>query len=58
MTTLACWWWPFSRQEKEPVDEVAARLERAVTVQRKATEELKQLIHEARESERGELPDE
>ncbi len=55
---LGCSWWPFFRPEKEPVDHVAARLERAVTVQRKATEELRKLIKDARESERGDLPDE
>ncbi len=55
---LACSWWPFSRPEKEPVDQVAARVERAITVQRNATEELRQLIHDAKESERGDLPDE
>ncbi len=55
---MACWWWLFSRSEKEPVDQVAGRLDRAVAAQRKATEELRQLINEARESERGELPDE
>ncbi len=55
---LACSWWPFSRPEKEPVDQVAARLERAITAQGKATEELRQLIHDAKESGRGDFPDE
>ncbi len=55
---MACWWWPFSRPQKEPVDQVADRLERAVRAQHKATEELRHLIHDARESGRGELPDE
>ncbi len=55
---VACSWWPFSRPEKEPVGQVAARLERAVTAQRKATEELRQLIHDAKESRSGEPRDE
>ncbi len=58
MMAMACSWWPFSRPAKEPVDQVAARLERAVTAQRKATEELRQLIHDAKESGRGDLLDE
>ncbi len=53
---VACWCWPFTRPKKEPVDQVAARLERAVTTQRKATEELRRLIHDAREGGRGDLP--
>ncbi len=49
---LACSWWPFSRPRKEPVEQVADRLEQAVTAQRKATDELRHLIHDARESRR------
>ncbi len=55
---VACSWWPFSRPEKEPADAVADRLEHAVTAQRRATEELRKLIHDAKESGRGDLPDE
>ncbi len=51
-------WWPFCRPVKEPVDQVADRLDRAVKAQRKATEELRHLIRDAKESRSGEPRDE
>ncbi len=54
--TVAHPWWPFSRPEKEPVEQVADRLERAVAAQREATEELRHLIEDARESGHGDPP--
>ncbi len=55
---MACWWWPFSRPEKEPVDQVTARVEHALALQQQANEVLLKLVNDAKESERGEVPDE
>ncbi len=49
MRSVTLMWW--SRPRKEPSNDVAARLERAVESQRQATEELRELLNNVKEGQ-------